>query len=393
MENKFCSAPWRGLHISTAGEIRTCCSGKLSFGNIISDDINTALQNPKLKEIRKSIINGELPDEYCGGCKISARKKLYCEMDWHNSLNDDFNIEKATTNYDYTVIFDARWNNTCNSSCLYCGPRDSSKWASILEIETKKHNITQKENISNFFEQNKKNLKTVSMIGGEPLLINENVSLIDKIPEQATIDVITNLNVDLIKNKVFQKLLAKKKVHWHISFDNTEDQYEYVRQGSKWDLLKKNLKILGQFLKNPAERNDHEIQIMSVYNLLNATNMCKLKNFAQEAVSFFPYLLKNSHIKIIWQDFKSPAELNIVNYGVDVLKLAIHEIEKYEKQYLNENEKIFFDSRKIFFKNISQNTTVKTKEKLSNFIKKNEKIFYNEGSFNRLWPEYSFLIN
>lgn len=393
MENKFCSAPWRGLHISTAGEIRTCCSGKLSFGNIISDDINTALQNPKLKEIRKSIINGELPDEYCGGCKISARKKLYCEMDWHNSLNDDFNIKKATTNYDYPVIFDARWNNTCNSSCLYCGPRDSSKWASILEIETKKHNITQKENISNFFEHNKKNLKTVSMIGGEPLLINENVSLIDKIPEQATIDVITNLNVDLLKNKVFQKLLAKKKVHWHISFDNTEDQYEYVRQGSKWDLLKKNLKILGQFLKNPAERNDHEIQIMSVYNLLNATNMCKLKIFAQEAVSFFPYLLKNSHIKIIWQDFKSPAELNIVNYGIDVLKLAIHEIEKYEKQYLNENEKIFFDSRKIFFKNISQNTTVKTKEKLSNFIKKNEKIFNNGGSFNRLWPEYSFLIN
>lgn len=393
MKINFCAAPWRGLHISTAGEIRTCCAGKLSFGNIISDDIGTALQNPKLKEIRKSIINGELPDEYCGGCKMSARKKLYCEMDWHNSLNDDFNIEKATTNYDYSVIFDARWNNTCNSSCLYCGPRDSSKWASILEIESKKNNITQKENISNFFEQNKENLKTVSMIGGEPLLINENVSLIDKIPVQATIDVITNLNVDLEKNKVFQKLLAKKKVHWHISFDNTEDQYEYVRQGSKWDLLKKNLKILGQFLKNPAEKNDHEIQIMSVYNLLNATNMCKLKNFAQEAVSFFPYLLKNSHIQIIWQDFTSPAELNIVNYGIDVLKLAIQEIEKYEKQYLNENEKIFFDSRKIFYKNILQDTTVKTKEKLSNFIKKNEKIFNNEGYFNRLWPEYSFLIN
>lgn len=393
MKTKFCAAPWRGLHISTAGEIKTCCAGKLAFGNIAKDDISTALENPKLKEIRKRIIDGELPDEYCGGCKEAAKNELFCEMDWHNSLNEDFNIEKATINYDYPVIFDARWNNTCNSSCIYCGPRDSSKWASLLEIANKKHNITHKGSLNNFFEQNKKNLKTVAIIGGEPLLINENISLLDKIPEQATITIITNLNIDLEKNKVFQKLVTKKKVHWNISFDNIEDQYEYVRQGSKWNLLIKNLKILGQFVRNPAEKNEHEIQIMSLYNLLNATNMCKLKNFAQEAISFFPYLLKNSHIKIIWQDFKRPVELNILNYGVDVVKLAICEIEKYEKAYLNENEKIFFNNRKIFFKNITQNTDVKNKEKLSNFIKKNEKIFENTGSFYKLWPEYSFLIN
>lgn len=396
MKTKFCAAPWRGLHISTAGEIKTCCAGQLSFGNIANDDIITALQNQKLKEIRTSIINGELPDEYCKNCKEITKKKLWCEMDWHNSLNEDFDVQKATTNYDYPVIFDARWNNTCNSSCIYCSPRDSSKWASLLEIENKKPNTSQKENITNFFEKYAKKLKTVAMIGGEPLLLNENISLIDRIPEQATIDVISNFNVDLEKNKVFQKLLGRKKVHWHISFDNIEDQYEYVRQGSNWNLLIKNFKILGELVRNPPEKNDHEIQIMSVYNLFNATNLCKIKQFAQEAISFFPFKFKNSDIKnieIVWQDLKSPPELVIENYGIDVVKLAIYEIEKYEKTYSNINEKIFFDNKKKFLKNITQNTTIQTKEKLSNFVAKNEKIFNNKRFFNKLWPEYSFLIN
>ena len=115
-------------------------------------------------------------------------------MDWHNSLNEDFDIEKATTYYDYPVIFDVRWNNTCNSSCIYCGPRDSSKWASLLKIENKKPlHTTQNENISKFFKQYGANLKTIAMIGGEPLLLNENISLIDKIPEQTTIEIISNL--------------------------------------------------------------------------------------------------------------------------------------------------------------------------------------------------------
>ena len=394
--SNFCAAPWRGLHVSTGGDIKTCCAGGMSFGNVATDDIATSLNHPKLKQIRNSIIKGELPDEYCGGCKEKIKKEIKCEMDWHNLLNKDFNLKTTTNNYHYPVIFDARWNNTCNSTCIYCGPTDSSRWESLLGTANKKKTTANKKNINIFLRQYGSNLKTVAMVGGEPLLLNENIEFIDHIPNTASIDVISNFNVDLRKNKLFQKLLTRRKVNWHISFDNVGQQYEYVRQGSNWNLLIKNLKILGELVRNPLEKNDHEIQILAVYGLLNATNICSLKEFAQNALSFFPYKFKNSSIKnidIVWQDILYPQELNIENYGSDVVQLAIAEIEKYEKTFSNEDEKIFFNNRKTFLKNIKNNTTTKIREQISSFITKKEKLFNNTGTFNKLWPEYSFLIN
>ena len=389
----FCAAPWRGLHIQVNGNISTCCAGARSFGNINNDTIESALGHPDLKKIRKEMIENGLPDSYCKSCKELKNRNISCEMDWHNDLNKDFDIKTATDSYEFPVIFDARWNNTCNSSCIYCWSTFSSKWASILGHPDEKINLQKYEDIDTFFKKNSDRLKTVSMVGGEPLLIKQNALLVDHIPDHTTIDIITNFSVDLDNNKVFEKLLTRRKVHWHISLDNIEDRYEYVRQGSKWHNLIKNLKTLGKAIRNPPEINDHEIQFFPTYNLLNCTKLCEFQKFALDAISFFPYKFQNTEkksIQIVWQHLNSPYELCVDNYGKDVVDLAIDEINNYSKKYYDNVERDFFEHRKTFLGTIKNTTPPQLKEKLNKFIQNKEKIFNNIGSFERLWPELSF---
>lgn len=398
MTKKICAAPWRGLHIQVDGGISTCCAGGMKFGNINTDTIEHALANNKLKEIRATIKSGELHKEYCGSCINKSENKISSEKDWHNSLNEDFDIDSADLDYQFPVIFDARWNNTCNSACLYCSPSFSSKWASLLSKQENKPVKDHKEKIKLFFSNNSNRLKTVAMVGGEPLLLKENSNLLDLIPEHVTVDVISNLSIDVTKSDVFEKLLSKRKVNWHVSMENIGERFEYVRQESIWQRVMDNLKIIGKQVRNPPEKNDHEISFLSLFHLLNSTRLCEFREFASEAMSFFPNKFKGKghtsrNIEIVWQNFVNPPALCLDNYGKDVLDLSIVEMEKYLVSDASEVGKFFLQEKIKQFKAVKQNTSDSIREELKKFIHRNESIFKNQGKFKELWPELAFIID
>src|SRR6056300_5347 len=397
MTKNNCAAPWRGLHIQVDGGISTCCAGAFKLGNINTDTIDSALSNEKLKEVRATIKSGVLHKEYCRTCIMASKNKIKSEMDWHNSLNGDFDLDSAGLDYQFPVIFDARWNNTCNSACTYCSSMFSSKWASLLSEQDNKPVKDNLEKIKLFFSKNNDKLKTVAMVGGEPLLMKENAELLDLMPTNVTVDVISNFSVDVTRSKVFEKLLSRRKVLWHISMENVGARYEYVRQESNWQRVLDNLKILGNEVRNPPEKNDHEIQIFSLYHLFNSTRLCEFKEFASEALSFFPHKFGEGHpsknIEIVWQNFQEPAAICLDHYGKDVLDGCIVELEKYLSTDVLDNEKNFFSEKISRFKTVNTNTPSDTIKKLKSFIQKHETIFNNHGKFKELWPEFSFIID
>ena len=135
MNNFYCAAPWRGLHINVRGDVKTCCAGNPNMlGNLNSQSIEEILDGDTLKEIRKSLRQGIPHQKYCDGCIKRERRGGDSERSWHNQVNENFNYDQASLDYEYPAIIDARWNNTCNLSCNYCGPPDSSKWAGIKKI-------------------------------------------------------------------------------------------------------------------------------------------------------------------------------------------------------------------------------------------------------------------
>jgi|TARA_R110000822_G_scaffold262191_1_gene386590 MoaA/NifB/PqqE/SkfB family radical SAM enzyme len=387
-----CSAPWRGLHIRTNGDISTCCAGQ-PLGNVHNDKFEDVLHNNKIKEVRQSIKDGELHPDYCKYCINIKKQNLRCELDWHNDVNQDFDVEKANLDYEFPTLFDARWNNTCNSSCLYCDEFQSSKWASIKKAENFSKTITKKQYLNDYFQKNSKKWKAVSLVGGEPLMIKENLSILEYCPEDVPIDIITNLSSDLSTSKVFEKLKTFKRVRWHISFDNVKENYEYVRQGSNWTQLVKNFKILGEVVNKTPDIN-HEVQIMAVLHILNITRLKELKDFSREAAKYFKHKTwPANEIEIVWQPLTQPFELDIQNYGKEFSDLFINGISQYLYMDLPQNEKAFFSG---LIEQIKCKDDLYTQEKLKKsfleWVETNAVRFNNVGTFEKLYPEYINLL-
>lgn len=378
MSNFFCAAPWRGLHINPQGSIKTCCAGNPHMlGNLNDLDISDALNSKKAQEIRANISQG-IPHEYCSNCVKAERFGAESERHWHNRLSPDIDYTTAGDQYHYPVLVDVRWNITCNLSCNYCDPANSSKWAALKKIPFKSQSRPYYEQVCDFMEQHKGHIQEVALVGGEPLLLPENERLLDVIPEDCIVTLITNMNQDLENNKIFKKLAQRKKVGWSMSFDNVGPHFEYVRHGGNWQLLVDNL----QRVKELFASNGHWGGIHAVYNLYNATRLVEFKQFAQE-----------QNLSITWMNLFGPEPLDPFLHGPQVAELAAAEIEILQKQNaFSDMEQAFFSQALDKYRS-GDAARPYIKEKFWNFTNNLETNYHpdTQGQFEQLWPELSWL--
>ena len=380
MNNFYCAAPWRGLHINPRGDVKTCCAGDPNMlGNLNSNSITEVLNNSAMTKVRASLAQGQA-HEYCSNCVQAERLGADSERAWHNRVNPNFDYATAGDQYHYPVIVDVRWNTTCNLSCNYCGPSCSSKWASIKGIPFQNGTRSYYEQVCDFIEQHRAHIHEVALVGGEPLLLPENERLLDVIPDTAIVTLITNMNVDLKKNKIFQKLAQRTKVGWSMSFDNVGERFEYVRYGGSWATVQNNIAVVKDLMKN----NGHWGGIHAVYNIYNATRLRELKQFAQD-----------TNTTILWQNLFQPKPLDPFLHGAGVAELASQEIEYlYNNDLVTESERVFFDQAlKTYAERMD---IVKVPDVDISFWKHIYDIEHRYhpdkfGEFVRLWPELEFL--
>ena len=374
MTNFYCAAPWRGLHINPQGNVKTCCAGDPNMlGNLNANTIEEILNTDLMTEIRTSLAQG-IPHEYCSNCVKSERFGADSERAWHNHVNPNFDYAAAGDHYHYPVIFDVRWNTTCNLSCNYCGPSCSSKWASIKNIQFRSGTRPYYEQVCDFLDQHGEHIHEVAMVGGEPLLLPENERLLDVVPESTIITLITNMSVDLQKNRVFQKLAQRRNVGWSMSFDNIGDRFEYVRHGADWQLLQDNLQTVKYLMQN----NGHWGGIHAVYNIYSATRVCEFRQFAQDTGT-----------TVLWQNLFHPDYLDPFQHGPEVAELASQEIRRFSAMNVAKTpaEQRFFDRVLAKYSQSMPNPIIQ--QKFRQHIQDNETVFHPDkaGEFARLWPE------
>jgi len=378
MSNFYCAAPWRGLHINPRGDVKTCCAGDPNMlGNLNTSSIEEILNGNTLKEIRASLAQGQ-PHSYCDNCVKAERFGADSERAWHNNVNPNFDYAVAGTQYHWPTIVDVRWNTTCNLSCNYCGPSCSSKWAAIKSLPFRSGTRPYYEQVCDFIEKHYDHVHEVALVGGEPLLLPENERLLDVVPQDAIVTLITNLSVDLENNKIFKKLAQRQKVGWSMSFDNIDAQFEYVRHGADWTLLQKNLGLL----KELKTTQGHWGGIHAVYNLYNATRITELRRFADD-----------QDCTVLWQNLFQPSYLDPFLHGSPVAKLAQAEIERfYEIGSPTDAERTFFDHALSKYQAIKDTVTLES-HNFKNHVAEIESQYHTDkqGQFARLWPELEFL--
>jgi len=370
MDNFYCAAPWRGLHINPRGDIKTCCAGDPNMlGNLNDQSIESVLTSELMQEIRQTIRSGR-PHKYCYNC-VQAERYGRSERAWHNEISPNFNLQTASDVEHAPALIDLRWNTTCNLSCNYCGDKCSSKWAALKSIPFKSGARPYYEQVCEYLEQHKSSIKEVALVGGEPLLLPENERLLDVIPEDCLVTLITNMSVDLSKNKIFEKLTRRTRVGWSMSFDNIGPRFEYVRHGSTWQFLVDNVKRVQQLFSQGQWAGIH-----AVYNLYNATHLNEFIDWA-----------KSLGINIHWQSLYQPDYLDPLKHSDAIRKLAQQEIEEVLfRTDLSSSERLFFEQARQNYLAVGH---VDLKQQLREHINEIENVYHpdTKGQFAQLWPE------
>ena len=267
LDKNFCVLPWTGFELEPNGVVKNCIISKETIGNIHQNSIEDILQSKKNLEIKTQMLNKEFPNN-CAGCYFqekdratsfeSISSRLYYAKELGPHIDNKL-IDKKD-NFDLSHV-DLRWTNHCNQACVYCYPEYSSKWATELG-KTIKSNKQAKDQVKKYVFKNIKKLKNIYLAGGEPMLMNDNKEFLTLLLEHnPDVHIRVNTNLSSTKTGVFELLCKFKNVHWTVSVESMDKEYEYIRYHGSWKDFIKNLKHI--------QTLNHKISFNMLYFILN----------------------------------------------------------------------------------------------------------------------------
>lgn len=366
----YCAAPASSLFVDPHGKISACCSGTYYYGNLFnSSSLEDIVFSQSASLLRDNVFKG-IPDTYCTGCLRSELISKDSQRQFYRNLD----IENPT---EFTLkSLDLRWSTVCNFACVYCNEQWSSTWNKIKGLPPiKSQNLKRVNDLLDFIEKYGSNsIEQVLIAGGEPLLQVQNNRLLDILPNNCKIHIITNLGVDLTKSSIFEKLKNRNKVTWSISIENIKSKFEYVRQGGSWDLFEQNIQTIKTL-------TSHRLFFLSVLNIFSVWDIEEFTSYANQV-----------GIKIAWQTIKDRADsLDPGNFNRKLKNILLEKLE------LQKNNSIMFNNRNFIPETINY---LKRSSKgggdinFRKFIKEHEsKYNITEHTFRELWPDLDRHIN
>jgi radical SAM protein with 4Fe4S-binding SPASM domain len=261
--NQFCPAPWNSLYLEPNGKIENCCVGRSDLGNINDTDVKDIVLGQKNIKIQQDMLDNNIVD----GCKWCHYKtdSLQSMMVERYPRDREDKLFDTAGNFKLEYL-DARWSNTCNLACIYCGPNLSSLWAQELKQE---HRIERddKSKMLSYVLEHIKEMKYVYLAGGEPLLMKENEAVVEAIVnENPECRVLVNTNLlNIRNNRIFEGLTKLKNCEWLVSVEGMQERYEYIRYPGKWSEFESNLMLLKE--KVGVEKVKFNMVFMSLNGL------------------------------------------------------------------------------------------------------------------------------
>jgi MoaA/NifB/PqqE/SkfB family radical SAM enzyme len=259
----FCPMPWTGLMYNFDGDVKNCIRSAEVLGNIKDNTIEEILLGDN-NNVRQSMIANKIHPLNCTPCHdlevgknnfdiISDRRFYIREL-----KQVPLDTYGCVPNFDLHTI-DVRWTNLCNFACVYCGPRFSSRWADELNVKKETPSSEQLAKFKEYIYKHAGQLKHVYLAGGEPLLMKENLELLRELNPNVNLRINTNLSK--VDTGVFDAVCGFKNVHWTVSVETTEKEFEYIRFGGQWSDFLANLNTIRKF--------NHKISFNMLWFLLN----------------------------------------------------------------------------------------------------------------------------
>lgn len=243
----FCVLPWFSKEINWNLHETPCC--------LLPPDYD-------LDEIKKDMLQGR-QTAACQKCWSLENQGLKSDRQLKNETLDFYwdrdldNIKKDAESGDTTTrILKLTTSYTCNATCVSCGPNASSSWGQLHtrmfpDIPVNNYKFIDVEKIKQ--DVDFKELKMLSLLGGEPLYEKKNFELLEHLLElgndQVFLSMITNGSVVLTDHQ--KRVLSRfKNLNFSVSIDGTERVFEYLRFPLQWRDLLKNLEFFREVSGN-----------------------------------------------------------------------------------------------------------------------------------------------
>ena len=243
----FCVLPWFGREINWNQQETHCCLLPKEYD---------------IEKVKKQMLEGQKPSE-CQKCwnlesqgLQSDRQLKNSALDWYWDRDLQFIKKDAENGKNSILMLKLLTSYTCNATCVSCNASASSSLSqlnhrinpSIPIQKTKFIDIDLLKQKVNF-----KELKMLSVIGGEPLYEKKNFELLEHLLDLGNdtvfLSMVTNGSVELDDHQ--KKILNKfKNINFCISIDGIGPVFEYLRFPLKWQDLLDNLKFFRQVTDN-----------------------------------------------------------------------------------------------------------------------------------------------
>ena len=322
----FCPVPWTSIMYNFDGTVKNCIRSADPIGNIQDRPIEQILADDYM--IKADMHAGQ-KFARCDPCYDLEKEKnnfniISDRVFYLKELRDVDNTLYDTMNFALHTV-DIRWSNLCNFACVYCGPEFSSKWASERGVTILTPKDQQVEKFKQYIFQHAGQLKHVYLAGGEPLLMKENLEFLELLKRvNPDVNLRINTNLSRVNTRIFDLICTFKNVHWIVSVETIEEEYEYVRYGGSWPEFLTNLKVIQQY--------PHKITFNMLHFLLNYMSIF-------ECVEYLQGLGFHNNSFVIGA-LLGPDYLNIRHLPKNVLNLVRHTLKDKINQhpgYLLEN--------------------------------------------------------
>ena len=272
MKRMACEKMWTMINVQVIhNEITTCCQRRMDKITLEQlAQLGPGIFTDQLQSVRDDrrhfIDQDQLPDA-CNVCTETWPNSLWHSWNsWRDREWSDQQLRDLRT-ADMVKLIEISLSNSCNQTCMYCGPNNSSDWAKLLNTKIDDHAQWKTQLINSLYQYIEQYLNlrpgeiTYNFLGGEPLLNPEIYDVIQHITElhhndryydrQKQFMITSNLNV---KPALTQRLLSvidnNSGWDWTVkcSIDAIGTRGEAIRDGLSVDLWRQNFELL---LSNP----------------------------------------------------------------------------------------------------------------------------------------------
>ena len=197
-------------------------------------------------------------EKYCSECirRENIGKYLSHRQMAINSVPDDADSEDVN-------VLELQIDTVCNAACVICGPDFSSLWRKQLKIS--------ETDITNDYEKLYRMIKLdkitrIRFLGGEPMLSNDYLRLLDHIPNPENITIQYTTNGSIFPNAdTIQTWSRYRRIIIMFSIDDMYDRFGYVRWPLRWNKIDQNFRYVLNNLKKSLIGINCTVNAMSVY--------------------------------------------------------------------------------------------------------------------------------